>query len=260
MMEQILFVSWFSPESGFIYPVARLRKFCASSRYEFVYIQGASEAEAHGFEPFLDFPDINNAYNSDSLFPMFANRLMPSGRPDYDDFIRRLGLDGSAIDPFAVLARSGGRRATDRLELFGFPEQDPSAGELLYRFWARGINHVAHAEERIDFVQQGEKLLCALDCQNPTDPHAVVLRVERPRHQIMGFLPFYLCDEVQQLRTLKAPFQVMVEKVNLEPAPRHQRLLCLLRAKVDEEFRPFSLDRFIPVAKDVPAINPAYSK
>jgi hypothetical protein len=47
---------------------------------------------------------------------------------------------------------------------------------------------LAHAEERIDFLKPGEPLLCALDCQNPMDPNAVIFRVEKPRHQILGFL------------------------------------------------------------------------
>jgi hypothetical protein len=260
MMEKILFVSWYSPESKFIYPVARLTEFHEPSKFEFVYIRGATEAERHGFEPFLDFPELNKAYSSESLFPMFANRLMPEGRPDYDDFIGRLGLERKTADPLAVLARSGGRRATDRLELFGYPEHDPVAGDLLYRFWARGISHVAHAEERIDFVRPEERLLCALDCQNPTDPNAVALRVEKPRHQILGFLPFYLCDEVQQLHAMDVPFQVVVEKVNLEPAPRHQRLLCLLRTRGGKKFHPFSSDRYAPIADEVPAIDHNDSK
>lgn len=254
-MEKILFVAWYSPESRFIYPVARLREFGDPVRFELVYIRGAMEAEKHGFEPFLDFPDLSGVYHSQSLFPMFSNRLMPVGRPDFDDFIGRLGLDRKAADPFAVLVRSGGRRATDRLELFGFPEHDPVNGEFLYRFWARGIHHVAYAEERIDFLKSGEPLLCALDCQNPTDPNAVALRVDKPRHQILGFLPFYLCEEVQQMCGMEAPFQVRVEKVNLEPAPTHQRLLCLLKTKWDRRFHPFASDRYKPLAKDIPAIT-----
>lgn len=257
MMEKILFVAWHSPQSRFIYPVARLREFCDSVKFEFVYIRGAKEAGNHGFEPFLDFPDLSGAFYSESLFPMFSNRLMPSGRPDFDDFISRLGLDRNAADPFAVLTRSGGRRATDRLELFGFPEHDPVSGELLYRFWARGIHHVTHVEERIDFLKPGEILLCALDCQNQKNPHAVALTVDKPRHQILGFLPFYLCEEVKQMCGMEAPFQVRVEKVNLEPAPAHQRLLCLLKTKWDKRFHPFASDRYKPLAKDIPAIAQA---
>ena len=258
-MEKILYVSWYSPESRFIYPVARLREFGDPDKFEFVYIQGAMEAEMHGFEPFLDFPDFYGAYHSQSLFPMFSNRLMPTGRPDYGDFIGRLGLDRNAADPFAVLARSGGKRATDRIELFGFPEHDPESGALFYRFWARGIHHVAHAEERIDFLKSGDSLLCALDCQNPLDTNAVTLRVDKPRHQILGFLPFYLCEEVQQMHDIQIPFKVRVEKVNLDPVPTHQRLLCLLKTQQDKRFFPFSSERYKPLAKDIPAINQTLS-
>lgn len=91
-----------------------------ATRYSFAYLKLA-ERLAH-FEPLPGLPDVHRRYDSDQLFPVFANRVMPRRRPDYDLFTARLDLTGDA-DPFEVLARSGGRRATDRIEVFAAPQR-----------------------------------------------------------------------------------------------------------------------------------------
>jgi hypothetical protein len=58
---------------------------------------------------------------------------------------------------------------------------------------------------------------------------------------------------------MEIPFKVRVEKVNLEPVPTHQRLLCLLKTKWDKRFIPFASERYKPLAKDIPAINQTLS-
>ncbi len=243
---RLLYVSWYNPENSFIYPVARLMERQVSPRFRFAYIKGAEAALARGFTPFSDFPDIQALYEDDALFPLFANRLVLSARSDPSEAASPLDLSPSSPDPLLVLAHGPGRRATEKLELFGLPERNPESGDLLYRFLVRGIRHVAHGEEAVTGLAPGQRLLCLLDFQNPIDPFAVVLRTVNP-HQMVGFLPHYLGEEAARLRDAGAALTVRVERVNPSPAPRHQRLLCVLTAGGLSAFTPFASPRYLPI-------------
>lgn len=244
--EKILYVSWFNPENSFICPVARLLERSFSPRYVFAYIEGARTALAQGFTPFEGFDDLLKVYGADELFPLFANRLILSARGMDREFASVLDLVPAGADPFIVLATGQGRRTTLKLEIFGLPAKDPATFEFLYRFLVRGIRHVAFGEEAAAGLAPGQELLCLSDWQNRNDPTAVVLRSTTP-HQMVGFMPHYLGEEVARLRENGASLTVTVEKINPSPAPRHQRLMCVLRAGAPENFAPFSSPRYRPI-------------
>lgn len=244
--ENILYVSWFNPENSFICPVARLMERRVSPRYSFAYIEGARTALAQGFTPFAGFGEFEKVYESDGLFPLFANRLVITSRSSDPGNASVLDLVPAGGDPFLVLARGQGRQRTEKLELFGMPARDPETGDLVYQFLVRGIRHVAYGEEAAAGLAAGHELLCLSDWQNPNDPSAVVLRTTTP-HQMVGFMPHYLGEEVGRLREAGAELRVVVEKLNPSPAPRHQRLMCVLRARPLPGFRPFSAHRYLPV-------------
>src|SRR5262245_24004019 len=121
-----LFVLWRHPISRKTFPVGRLaaHRFEDLSIFEFVYLRGALDAHQEGFRPFLSFPQLERAYRSERLFPFFENRLMPSKRPEYNAYLYALGLEPQTASPIAVLARSGGTRQTDQLEVFPMPRRD----------------------------------------------------------------------------------------------------------------------------------------
>ena len=244
--ENILYVSWFNPENSFICPVARLLERRLSPRYSFAYIEGARTALAQGFTPFAGFDELDGIYESDGLFPMFANRLVISSRTGDPANASVLDLVPTGGDPFLVLARDSRRERTEKLELFGLPATDPDTNDLLYRFLVRGIRHVAFGEEAALGLSPGHELYCLSDWQNPNDPGAVVLRTTTP-HQMAGFMPHYLGEEVARLREAGAALRVLVERVNPSPAPRHQRLMCVMRARAMPGFKPFSSFRYMPV-------------
>src|SRR5690606_1935794 len=114
--ERHLYVAWRRPE-GLIVPVGRLTQQSGpeSTTFRFVYLKGA--------ERYDDFPglpgltDLHGTYESQALFPVFANRVMPRDRADYGSFVEQLDLSVEA-DPFEVLGRSEGIRETDRIEVF----------------------------------------------------------------------------------------------------------------------------------------------
>lgn len=245
---RVLFVAWQSPENRVIYPVGRLTDRGDSPRYEFVYVQGVDEAMEHAFAPLIEFPDVKQVYMSDDLFPLFRNRMMSVSRPDYREYIERLGL-GPDADPITVLARSEGRRETDLLELFSPPERDSGSGAYLHHFLVRGVRHIPHADKAVECLKTDDRLYWMLDRQNPFDARAVALRTED--YCLVGFMPHYLVEDLEELGERDARLSIFVEKVNRSPAPFHHRLLCRLEVVSGNGFQPFATSRYRPVAAPV---------
>lgn len=240
LRERRLFVSWRDPEVGSIYPVGCLvrRVGAAGERYSFAYLKAAEGLER--FEPLPGLPELHDRYDSDRLFPVFANRIMPRSRSDFDLLARRVDLSGDA-DPFEVLARSGGRRATDRIEVFAGPERT-ATGESTLLFFVRGIRHLAGAVEAVASLAPGDLLVLADDPTNAYNPRAMLLRASDGAH--VGWVPDYLVDHVHELHELRElngeDPRVIVEHVNGTDVAAHLRLLCRLASPWPEGYVPFS--------------------
>lgn len=241
-----LFVSWRSPQTRSIHPVARIVFHPDKKLYEFSYIRAAEAALSQGFLPFLEFPTLGKVYYSDKPFPLLANRLMPPSRPEFPGFLTSLGLPESA-HPMQILARTGGRRETDQIEMFPLPVSDVEGCYFTYCL-IRAIRYMPQpmTEERITKLKQGDQLLLMWDAQNPVDPHAVAVRTED--YHIVGFLPAYLTGDVWKLNTECGTFNVFVERVNPAPAEVHHRLLVRVVACWPGGFRPFNDPKFQPLS------------
>lgn len=174
--------------------------------------------------PLVSFPDLDVTYRSDSLPALFSNRVLPLSRPDYPAFVSELGLTKDA-NVLQVLSRSGGRRATDEMEVFS-PPTETADGTSEMHILVRGVRHVEGAEEAIENLCTGQRLLVLRDEQNPHGTHAKLLRTDGGT-KLVGYLPDYLAQalDLRDEAGLSDLF-VTVEKVNPPPAPLHHRLLC----------------------------------
>src|SRR5674476_58373 len=178
-----LVVAWQHPTERSICPVGILS--FDGSRYRFHYIANVrSEAD---FRPFLGFPDFAATYESDHLFPLFSQRAMAPRRPDYRRWVTRLGLDDDAT-PWEQIARSGGRREGDTIQLFPVPRIDE--GLLACSFLVHGIRHIPESsltygqenhtisrdelEEELSRLHPGDRLLLADEPHNPFNPRAIL--------------------------------------------------------------------------------------
>lgn len=241
--EKTLFVCWQHPEGGGIYPVGRLLLRESSPRYEFRYIEGVRKAREQGFAPFFAFPELETVYVGDHLFPFFADRHMPRSREDYVEHVERLGL-GPEAEPLALLARSGGRSVTDKVELFRPPEYDPASDTYVYHFFARGVRHIPGAEGRIKLLKKGDLLEIHPEQGNRYDPQATMLL--DAAHGKVGYVPQYLTEDLGDLLK-RARVAVEIERVNHIPAPVHHRLLCRMSASGATGFHPFATERYRPL-------------
>lgn len=228
-----LFVAWQDPQSRQWAPVGRLSR--DDGQYRFVYTRGAKELP--NFTPFGLMTDLQVEYVSDELFPLFANRILAKSRPEYEQYMGWLGMARNKYDALDELARTGGVRATDSLELFACPQPSEEHNYEVY-FFCRGLRHL-HAEnqQRADELKPGERLYIMPDPQNEFDRLALLLRTGDPI-TLVGYAPRYFTGEFSHLMELVEPenVKVTVEKVNLD-APLQYRILCRFRSPWPAKFQ-----------------------
>jgi len=239
-----LFIACQDTQSRRWAPVGRLTR--EDGIYQFVYTRGAEKMP--NFRPFGRMQDLHKAYKSDELFPMFANRILAKNRPEYEVYLGWLGLSDSEYDALEELARTGGLRATDSLELFPCPEPTTDKNYEVY-FFCRGLRHL-HMEnqERARRLEPGERLYLMQDLQNPYDGMALLLRTGDPI-TLVGYAPRYYSGEFTQVinATETDQVKVTVEQVNSD-APIQYRLLCRLSSPWPVNFAPCAKDEFRALA------------
>lgn len=233
-----LFLAWQDPQSRCWFPIGRLTY--DGNYYQFVYTQGVEKARNRcKFQPLPSFPSFNKVYESVELFPLFSNRLMRPSRPDYKEYIKCLNIPQNEDDPIAILARSGGQKATDTFAVFPCPEPDEN-GLYHIHFFVHGLRYFPRCSiERVDELRKDEPLYLVHDAQNRYDNKALLLRTE-DRHNV-GYCPRYLVNDVHDLLQQNPQLlHVHVERVNQAPTPIQFRLLCSMTAEWPRDFRPFS--------------------
>jgi hypothetical protein len=252
-MIRTLFLAWQDPERRLWYPIGRLSS--NGRRYLFVYTHGVTAAKSTGrFAPLAAFPDLNTVYQSEELFPLFKNRLMPSSRPDYPRLLEWLNVEEDNPTALVVLARSGGQKVTDTLEVFPCPEELPG-GDYQVSFFLHGLSHMpGESAQRAERLSVGERLLLMWDFQNPIDSEALALRTSESYPgdmHLVGYCPRFLRGEILKLMNARGnnPPAVTVERINPAPAPIQFRVLCRVRMRWEPGFEPFSGPEYQPLVK-----------
>jgi hypothetical protein len=249
-----LFVAWQDPSSRSWIPVGRLTY--QNGRYAFAYTRGAQDAKtSKNFRPFGRMTDLGVVYVSKELFPLFANRVLNESRPEYPDYLRWLGLPHQESNELEVLARSGGLRATDTLEVFPCPEPTGDQEYVVY-FFSRGIRHLLPENQaRIPTLKVGQRLFLMKDVQNSFDPSAILMRTADPVANV-GYCPQYFSQEFTGLLDVVGcdNVSVTVERVNAD-APMQFKLLCKLTAPWPKNFRPCSMDQFQVLASSLKSLD-----
>jgi hypothetical protein len=250
---QRLVVAWQHPEDRKISPIGFLTY--NGSIYRFAYIRNALHVK--DFRPLLGFPELERGYESEELFPLFAQRAMDPRRPDYHRYIERLGLEGQP-GPWEQIARSQGRRLGDTIQLL--PEPIVADDVLTCLFLVHGMRYVHEAprtlnghqvhvtREQVDSVlaelKPGDSLMLAREDDNPVNPLALmILGSSVP----VGWVPDLLVEDVTQMLR-RSNVTLTVEHVNGPDAPWHLRLLVRLRAAPANGFRFFTGEQWTPLA------------
>ncbi|MBK9119795.1 MAG: DNA-binding protein [Phycisphaerales bacterium] len=247
-MTSAVFIAWRSgePDAGRWGPVGRVER--AGDGYRFAYTKGAESLA--GFRPFPEMPDLRAVYESDELFPLFANRLLARSRPEYEAFLTWGGFDpGDPPDPLALLSVTEGRRQTDSIEVFPCP-QPGADGCYVSKFFLHGVRWMPEgARERIAKLRPDEQLGLMIDISNPFDPHAVAVRTcDTVDRYMIGYVPRYLAKEVWDLASECGTQSIDLHVVRVNPnAPLQQRVLCRMSACWPDGFQPCSREEFQPI-------------
>ncbi|MDE0066447.1 MAG: hypothetical protein OXN44_06205 [Acidimicrobiaceae bacterium] len=249
-MNEHLFVTWRHPD-GLIHPVGRLSRRVREESdgalpYQFVYFKHAEGLLSEGFSLLPGLPDLHRVYEAQELFPVFRKRQMPRQRPDYADYLGKLGLDVET-DPFEVMARNEGRKLTDRIEVFAPPRRTDD-GDLTTLFFARGIRHRDGASDAVTTLQRGDRLALKDDSKNKVNPLAIF--IDTTLDEPVGWVPNYLVDTIHDLRSLSDDdaLTMTVEHVNPPEVAPYMRLICRLSAPWPDNYEPFSGPEFQPIA------------
>jgi hypothetical protein len=221
------------------------------SRYEFGYLEGVRRALALGFQPFLAFPHLHRRYTGSELFPFFRNRVLPSTRPDYVDYVEALGLSVETANVVDLLGRSEGRRRTDRIETVLAAERDSQTGRYVTCFLLRGVRHVANAEAVIGRLRTDSELDAVLEPTNERNPRARQLRFEG---EVVGYVADYLLADLDALDAVAASPRFVVARVNPPPRPAHHRVLVRVDAAWPVGFEPFDDPAFAPYRNDASSL------
>lgn len=222
-------VLWQSPTTGAYHRVGTLTRDAAGYRFSY---SAAAEALV-GFDGFVSFPDFHAEYRSAELFATFANRVMTPQRDSYQAYVRALGITEARPEPFEVLARTLGTRATDLVQLLPVPTVDE--GIVSFHFLVHGGRHVDPAGAHLARIHERDELFLAPEDGNPVSPVAVLVG-DQPcptRDRAVGYVPDVFGRLVRWLLDAQAPLRVIAERVNREAdgdLPDHLRLLVRLDA------------------------------
>ena len=194
---------------------------------------------------------LHYSYESEELFPIFKNRLLPKSRPEYSSYLNWLGFGEENVSELEELARSGGIRATDSLQLFPVPEKANGKYEVM--FFSHGIRHLPpNYIERVNHLNQGSALYLMRDIQNEFDSLALALRTDDPI-EIVGYCPSFFVKDFDRLieKNGSEKVNVSIVKINLN-SPLQFRLLCKFSTPWPQDFVPFGDKIFQPLPENVP--------
>lgn len=235
-----LYLAWQDPDNRQWFPVGCLT--FDNNLYRFVYTQGAVKSSR--FIPFGRMTNLKAVYESEELFPLFANRLLSKSRPEYKDYLKWLKLEDDNNNPLDMLALTEGLRGTDSLEVFQCPLKTKD-NKYEVSFFIHGIRHLPdYSINRVNNLESGEKLFLMRDIQNPYHSLAIALRTNDPV-TIIGYCPRYLTNDFNHIldrRGENCP-EVTVAQVNTE-APSQLRLLCKFISIWPKSFQPCSSELY----------------
>ena len=176
-----LFVMWSDPERGRRHVIGHLER--RDGVFRFWYDDDLATAEARGFERLPAFPHHRtheSPYWARYLFASFAERIPSRARPDAAAMFADWGVE-NVDDQLEILARSGGVRATDRIELAEYRAIDDDLSRPL-EFRVAGSKYVEGAE-----LTAGERLLLRRDATNEADSCATIVIASSGRQA--GYVP-----------------------------------------------------------------------
>ena len=248
-----IYLAWPAPKeisrSEAWFPIGRLDAEALNTEdpsFRFRYVGGAKRAaEEVGFEPMVSFPDFQEDYRANKLFPLFHNRVLSPKRADFAEYIDWLDLSKEEADPISILSVSGGARVTDKLQTFPKLEADAN-GNFHLRFFAHGLRYLNDASRAAaKALKAGDKLRIMVEVNNPSTRLAVTLHNED--YVMVGWAPRYLVEDLIKCIPNAPEIEATIAKVNSGPAPLNQSLLVEYSGRAPDNYDLMSSPDFSPL-------------
>jgi hypothetical protein len=182
-----LFVIWGALSDRGRHVVGHLARDRVGGPYRFWYEADLSAAFAQGFVLLPTFPELRteiSPYEARYLFGTFADRIPSPHRPDRDSVVATWGVE-HPDDQFELLAKSGGLRATDRIELAEYRAPDDHLAVPL-EFRVAGAKYVP--TELRARLAAGDTLRFEREPMNKADPAATIVATTRDGKRA-GYVP-----------------------------------------------------------------------
>lgn len=247
----VLYVTWQSPESRRIYPIARVSRL-PDGGYEWAYVHAVEEARRQGFAGLPGYARFDEVSVTAEVPALFAHRVRPRGQ-------RRSGQSARVANdlfdpsPITLLVPLGAGRH-ERLEVFAPPLPAPF-GKYWGVFLARGVGRHPGTEDAAEGLVPHEPLALRPEPGNPYNPHArLILRSDG---RAIGYLPDYLATELAAARRPGEPAAsdsglrlevVSSERVTHPPAPPVYSVACRYTCGSALGERLFRSERYQPLA------------
>lgn len=246
-----LYTLWQDTQTRLWHPVGLLRR--VNDRYMFVYTKGA---ELAAFIPFQGMPDIYSKYESATLFPLFANRVLPKTRPEFKHLARWSGLDvNSHSIELEMLSITAGQRETDNIRLIARPELSAD-GFYYLTFFVHGMRYLDEKSlEVLKTLKRGSELSLLFETDNAYDQYAIAVENQDTPPCKLGYVPRYYAQDLRKALHDIDPEKrtVRVKKINHD-APLQLRLMCEIEVCLPKGHAPLVSDEYIPLYK--PGVKP----
>lgn len=237
-----LLVLWQHPETRSFSVVGRLQ--FDGADYAFHYTRSAELVS--GFRTLPGLRDLHTRYRSHTLFPVFAQRVMSSTRPNSEAYLSQLGLSPESATPWEQIVRSGGYHYGDTLQLLAVPTISNDHAQAV--FLTHGMRHISRPGNALHFdgkdltvaadeqsralngLQSGSPLSLIPENRNPKNRDALLIASKEGIP--LGYVPDVL---VESLHRINQP-QLTVKRINGPDAPWHLRLVVKLDTPVASSF------------------------
>lgn len=227
---------WQNNETRYKYHVGTLSY--DREKYMFVYekrkkFRGLEEATNEGFKTLLSFPDRDQKYFSEKLFPTFMKRMPNKQRPDYQKLLSMYGLNNNA-SPMEILKVTKGKTATDNLELISPLRVEGNT--LNTDFFLEGIRYYDFPNFSNDDVEKlvsNRILKLEKDKDNIHDNNAIKVLTENGA--ILGFVPAVYSRMLTKIIDNDIIVKVSLKKVNRDSLPQ-MALYTNIQAEIPTRF------------------------
>jgi hypothetical protein len=130
-------------------------------------------AQSHGFESYLAFPEITKTYDSNVL-DAFMRRLPPRTRGDFKQYLEGLRINPEAkLSNFALLGYSGAKLPSDSFSLIHPFSHVNEACELLTE--AAGFRHIKNVD--YDHINIGDSVSFSKGLSTASPEEAIEIKI-----------------------------------------------------------------------------------